>query len=349
MLHRRRYQPCIAVSQTSIAFNFHRPYSHRSLPSHPFPVLLRPTPSVGLARIAPFQTLMCVSLFDLATSACSFPCVAVFLSSILPQLCRAYDRAAIKFRGIDADINFNVSDYDEDIKQSQHCGKNFSRMKHCRVDTSHALRSSPWFRFPYPLQWGTPVFHWKMALVMCVVSVISSMDSVGSYNASSLLVASRPPTPGVLSQGIGLEGLTSVLAGLWGTGTGSTTITENVHTIAVTKMGSRRAVQLGAFFLIVLSLVAYVVASHGPIQGKNGGVCLSHVLPNLMLAFLVSNFVKKIFRRNCICSVQCKQIKEELDEQILSSFSHTRVYHGVKNHVTQIRLESLNFKESMRK
>ncbi|KAI4300225.1 hypothetical protein L6164_033624 [Bauhinia variegata] len=30
---------------------------------------------------------------------------------------RAYDRAAIKFRGIDADINFNISDYDEDIKQ----------------------------------------------------------------------------------------------------------------------------------------------------------------------------------------------------------------------------------------
>ena len=30
---------------------------------------------------------------------------------------RAYDRAAIKFRGADADINFAVSDYDEDIKQ----------------------------------------------------------------------------------------------------------------------------------------------------------------------------------------------------------------------------------------
>ncbi|KAE8690521.1 Ethylene-responsive transcription factor RAP2-7 [Hibiscus syriacus] len=30
---------------------------------------------------------------------------------------RAYDRAAIKFRGIDADINFNVGDYDDDIKQ----------------------------------------------------------------------------------------------------------------------------------------------------------------------------------------------------------------------------------------
>ncbi|XP_047160845.1 nucleobase-ascorbate transporter 12-like [Vigna umbellata] len=157
---------------------------------------------------------------------------------------------------------------------SEHCRKHVSKMKHCRVDTSYALESSPWFRFPYPLQWGTPVFHWKMALVMCVVSLISSVDSVGSYHASSLLVASRPPTPGVLSRGIGLEGLSSVLAGLWGTGTGSTTLTENVHTIAVTKMGSRRAVQLGACFLILLSLV-----------GKVGGFIAS--IPEVMVAGLL--------------------------------------------------------------
>lgn len=52
-----------------------------------------------------------------------------------------------------------------------------------------------------------------------------------------------------------MEGLASVLAGLWGTGTGSATLTENIHTIAVTKMGSRRAVELGACMMIVLSLV----------------------------------------------------------------------------------------------
>ena len=34
-----------------------------------------------------------------------------------PRDFRAYDRAAIKFRGIDADINFSVSDYADDMKQ----------------------------------------------------------------------------------------------------------------------------------------------------------------------------------------------------------------------------------------
>ncbi|XP_022743368.1 ethylene-responsive transcription factor RAP2-7-like isoform X2 [Durio zibethinus] len=36
---------------------------------------------------------------------------------------RAYDRAAIKFRGVDADINFNVSDYEDDIKQMRNFTK----------------------------------------------------------------------------------------------------------------------------------------------------------------------------------------------------------------------------------
>ncbi|KAJ8430123.1 hypothetical protein Cgig2_007096 [Carnegiea gigantea] len=157
---------------------------------------------------------------------------------------------------------------------SDHCRKHDARVKQCRVDTSHALKMAPWFRFPYPLQWGTPVFSWKMALVMCFISIIVSVDSVGSYHASSLLVASRPPTRGVLSRGIGLEGLCSVLGGLWGIGTGVTTLTENVHTIAVTKMGSRRAVELGACILIVLSLV-----------GKVGGFIAS--IPQVMVAALL--------------------------------------------------------------
>ncbi|XP_017433765.1 ethylene-responsive transcription factor RAP2-7 isoform X6 [Vigna angularis] len=36
---------------------------------------------------------------------------------------RAYDRAAIKFRGVDADINFNLSDYEDDLRQLKNLSK----------------------------------------------------------------------------------------------------------------------------------------------------------------------------------------------------------------------------------
>ncbi|GFZ12678.1 nucleobase-ascorbate transporter 12 [Actinidia rufa] len=272
-------------------------------------------PRVGTCLEIGAVQILLVIIFSLVPLGLAITWAAAFLLT---------EVGAYSYKG--CDVNVPVSNI-----ISEHCRKHISRMKQCRVDTSQALKSSPWFRFPYPLQWGTPVFNWKMALFMCVVSLISSVDSVGalkgnsmlvshlldalgfkmnlakseliqvgkggmphlwhlllvvnlgffqslilvgSYHASSLLVASRPPTPGILSRGIGLEGLSGILAGLWGTGTGSTTLTENVHTIAVTKMGSRRAVELGACFLIVLSLV-----------GKVGGFIAS--IPEVMSAALL--------------------------------------------------------------
>lgn len=68
----------------------------------------------------------------------------------------------------------------------------------------------------------------------------------------------KPPTPGIVSRGIALEGFCSILAGVWGSGTGSTTLTENMHTVDITKVASRRAVELGAVLLIFFSFIGKV-------------------------------------------------------------------------------------------
>ncbi|KAB2055730.1 hypothetical protein ES319_A11G056800v1 [Gossypium barbadense] len=140
------------------------------------------------------------------------------------------------------------------------CRKHAYTMKHCRTDASNAWRTAAWVRIPYPLQWGVPIFHFRTSLIMIIVSLVASVDSVGTYHSASLLVSLKPPTPGVVSRGIALEGFCSLLAGIWGSGTGSTTLTENTHTINKTKMASRRALVFGALFLILFSVVGKVGA-----------------------------------------------------------------------------------------
>ncbi|CAO2827899.1 unnamed protein product [Amaranthus hypochondriacus] len=144
------------------------------------------------------------------------------------------------------------------------CIKHSYTMKHCRTDVSNAWSTSSWVRIPYPLQWGVPIFRFRTSIIMIIVSFISSVDSVATYYSASLRLNSMPPTRGIVTRGIALEGFCSLLAGLWGTGTGSTTLTENVHTISITEVANRRGVQLGAVLLILLSFL-----------GKVGGILAS--------------------------------------------------------------------------
>ncbi|XP_074559968.1 nucleobase-ascorbate transporter 11-like, partial [Curcuma longa] len=140
------------------------------------------------------------------------------------------------------------------------CRRHVTIMKNCRTDVSNAWKTAAWVRVPYPFQWGSPTFHFKTSFIMVIISLVASVDSIGSYHSTSLLVNLKPPTPGIVSRGIGMEGLTSILAGLWGTGTGSVTLSENIHTLDVTKMASRKALELGAVLLILLSFVGKVGA-----------------------------------------------------------------------------------------
>ena len=57
-----------------------------------------------------------------------------------------------------------------------------------------------------------------------------------------------------INRGIAMEGLGCILAGMWGTGNGTTSYSENIGAIGVTKVGSRRVVQWGAIIMIAFGV-----------------------------------------------------------------------------------------------
>ncbi|EXC27253.1 Nucleobase-ascorbate transporter 1 [Morus notabilis] len=129
----------------------------------------------------------------------------------------------------------------------------------CRTDRANLISTAPWFKFPYPLQWGPPTFSAGHSFAMMSAVLVSMVESTGAYKAASRLAIATPPPAYVLSRGIGWQGLLwnlgigVLLDGLFGTGTGSTVSVENVGLLGLTRVGSRRVVQISAGFMIFFS------------------------------------------------------------------------------------------------
>lgn len=123
------------------------------------------------------------------------------------------------------------------------------------VDTS-TVAATPWVRVPYPLQWGTPVFVASAIVGMLAGYVASIVESIGDYYACARLSGAPVPTEKTINRGIGMEGVGCLVAGLFGTGNGTTSYSENIGAIALTRVGSRRVVQTGAVLMLVFGVVA---------------------------------------------------------------------------------------------
>ena len=65
----------------------------------------------------------------------------------------------------------------------------------------------------------------------------SAIESVGDYYACARLSGAPPPPTHAVNRGIGTEGIGCIIAGMWGTGNGTTSYSENVGAIGVTKVG----------------------------------------------------------------------------------------------------------------
>lgn len=118
------------------------------------------------------------------------------------------------------------------------------------------LAAAPWIRVPMPFQWGMPTFS-VAATVGIVAGYIASMvESIGDYYACARMAGAPVPTSKTISRGIGMEGVGCLIAGIFGTGNGTTSYSENIGAIGLTRVGSRRVVQYGAGIMLVLGAVA---------------------------------------------------------------------------------------------
>lgn len=120
--------------------------------------------------------------------------------------------------------------------------------------STEGLAAAPWFRLPLPLQWGMPVFGVAAVVGMLAAYLASIVESVGDYYACARLAGAPVPGPETVDRGIGMEGVGCLLAGLFGTGNGTTSYSENIGAIGLTRVGSRRVVQVGAALMLALAV-----------------------------------------------------------------------------------------------
>jgi nucleobase transporter 1/2 len=122
-----------------------------------------------------------------------------------------------------------------------------------------AFADAPWVRnvvgelgllFP----WGAPQFDLGFAIAVLAAYLASMIESFGDYHAVARVSDLGEPTSRQINRGIGSEGLGCFVTGLLG-GFASTSYTENIGLIGLTRVASRYVVLLGAGALILLGFV----------------------------------------------------------------------------------------------
>ena len=132
-----------------------------------------------------------------------------------------------------------------------------------------AATNSPWLRINPAevfLPWGMPKFQLGFIMAVLAGFLASMIESFGDYHACSYMAGGGDPTPRQISRGIGCEGIGCLFTGLLG-GFSSTSYSENIGLVALTRVGSRYVVQVGGILLILLGIFAKVGAIAAAIPG----------------------------------------------------------------------------------
>ncbi|MBA0798781.1 hypothetical protein Gohar_009340, partial [Gossypium harknessii] len=126
---------------------------------------------------------------------------------------------------------------------------------------------------------------------------LNAIWSTGTFLAVARYASATPMPPSILSRGIGWQGIGILFSGIFGTGNGSSVSVENGGLLAMTRVGSRRVVQISAGFMIFFSIL-----------GKFGAVFASIPAPIIAALYcLFFGYVGKLGWNQAIyhyCSIQ---------------------------------------------
>ena len=134
--------------------------------------------------------------------------------------------------------------------------------------------AAPWVSFMpmVPFKWGFPDLAsttlWAGVFGMLAGYMASMIESIGDYYACARIAEAPVPTGKMISRGLGAEGLGCFIAGIMQTCNGTTTYSENIGSIGLTKVASRRVVRCGAVMMLII-----------PIVGKFGAVLATLPMP----------------------------------------------------------------------
>jgi nucleobase transporter 1/2 len=92
---------------------------------------------------------------------------------------------------------------------------------------------------------------------MMAATVCSIFESVGDYFAAARLSGAPLPPAHAINRGITLEGVSSIISGLVGAGHATTSYSENIAIIAITKVSAQKIADIYADMLSV-SPISYL-------------------------------------------------------------------------------------------
>jgi len=87
----------------------------------------------------------------------------------------------------------------------------------------------------------------------------STMESIGDYYACARLSGAPPPPTHAINRGIAVEGVGCILAALWGSGNGTTSYSQNIAALGITRVGflclfttTRTTIITRTIFIVIL-------------------------------------------------------------------------------------------------